>query len=195
MAIKLSSEEKRVAKVRMSELNELYRQKAQCEVLKKSREEDLKTQVAQILDIKDKKGEAQPSKVKLPILMNLLEEMYNQGVNKKQEEYELMLEYRRALDQIPKDQAIPLLDVIAEIKGINADIKYAFATREGEEEDSAVILPGEIIDTIALIGKDNFKVYKTEELEKAGFKVPEPKEEAFDYEELKRELKEELGDE
>ena len=107
MAIKLSSEEKRVAKVRMSELNELYRQKAQCEVLKKSREEDLKTQVAQILDIKDKKGEAQPSKVKLPILMNLLEEMYNQGVNKKQEGDELMLEYRRALDQIPKVQALP----------------------------------------------------------------------------------------
>ena len=76
MDLKITDQEKEVAKELLAKLNELYTMKATLEVKKKEREEKVKTEVCQILNIKNKKGEPLPNKVKIPILLTVIEEKY-----------------------------------------------------------------------------------------------------------------------
>ena len=56
MDLKITDQEKEVAKELLAKLNELYTMKATLEVKKKEREEKVKTEVCQILNIKKQKG-------------------------------------------------------------------------------------------------------------------------------------------
>lgn len=167
MDLKLTETEKEIAKELLAKLDELYTDKASLEVRKRSREESIKTEVCQILNIKNKKGEPLPNKIKLSLLMPVIEEKIEKTVNKEQLRYDTMCEYRNAVNSLSKDSATSLLNVRGEIKAIDLDIKSAFT------EGDAASLSGEVIEALNLIAKDNYAQTKNNKMAEAGFKVKE----------------------
>lgn len=165
MDFKMTQQEKDAAKELLIKLNDLYTTKASQEVLKKEREEKVKTEMCHVLNIKNKKGEPLPNKIKLPLLLTVVEEKYEGVINKEQTRYDTMCDYRNALNSLSKQSAISLLDAKSEIKATESDIKSVFT------EGDAAILSGEVIEALTLIAKDNYIDTKNMKMAEAGFKV------------------------
>ena len=165
MDFKMTQQEKDAAKELLVKLNDLYTTKASQEVLKKEREEKVKTEMCHVLNIKNKKGEPLPNKIKLPLLLTVVEEKYEGVINKEQIRYDTMCDYRNALNSLSKQSAISLLDAKSEIKATESDIKSVFT------EGDAAILSGEVIEALTLIAKDNYIDTKNMKMAEAGFKV------------------------
>ena len=189
MDLKITDQEKEVAKELLAKLNELYTMKATLEVKKKEREEKVKTEVCQILNIKNKKGEPLPNKVKLPILLTVIEEKYEKMPNKEQQRYDTMCDYKNALNSLSKQSAVGLIDVRSEVKAIESDIKSTYS------DGDAAILSGDIIEALTLIAKDQYVDTKNMKMAEAGFKTKDKAGKAkADLTKLKRALLEELKD-
>ena len=187
MDFSITSQEKDAAKELLAKLNELYTTKASQEVLKKEREEKVKTEICRILNIKNKKGEPTPNKVKIPLLLTVIEEKYEGVPNKEQQRYDTMCDYKNALNSLPKQSAIGLIDAKSEIKATELDIKSAYT------EGDASILSGEVIEALALIAKDRYVDTKNMKMAEAGFKVSDKaKKVKPDLSKLKKALLEEL---
>lgn len=187
MDFSITSQEKDAAKELLAKLNELYTTKASQEVLKKEREEKVKTEICHILNIKNKKGEPTPNKVKIPLLLTVIEEKYEGVPNKEQQRYDTMCDYKNALNSLPKQSAIGLIDAKSEIKATELDIKSAYT------EGDASILSGEVIEALALIAKDRYVDTKNMKMAEAGFKVSDKtKKVKPDLTKLKKALLEEL---
>lgn len=187
MDFSITSQEKDAAKELLAKLNELYTTKASQEVLKKEREEKVKTEICHILNIKNKKGEPTPNKVKIPLLLTVIEEKYEGVPNKEQQRYDTMCDYKNALNSLPKQSAIGLIDAKSEIKATELDIKGAYT------EGDASILSGEVIEALALIAKDRYVDTKNMKMAEAGFKVSDKaKKVKPDLSKLKKALLEEL---
>ena len=187
MDFSITSQEKDAAKELLAKLNELYTTKASQEVLKKEREEKVKTEICHILNIKNKKGEPTPNKVKIPLLLTVIEEKYEGVPNKEQQRYDTMCDYKNALNSLPKQSAIGLIDAKSEIKATELDIKSAYT------EGDASILSGEVIEALALIAKDRYVDTKNMKMAEAGFKVSDKaKKVKPDLSKLKKALLEEL---
>ena len=187
MDFSITFQEKDAAKELLAKLNELYTTKASQEVLKKEREEKVKTEICHILNIKNKKGEPTPNKVKIPLLLTVIEEKYEGIPNKEQQRYDTMCDYKNALNSLPKQSAIGLIDAKSEIKATELDIKSAYT------EGDASILSGEVIEALALIAKDRYVDTKNMKMAEAGFKVSDKaKKVKPDLSKLKKALLEEL---
>ncbi len=97
--MKLTQEQKQEAKELLSKLKNPYNHRAGLDILKIDRENILREEIASVCDIRNKQGEIQPNKVKMPLLLALRDEMFFDKANKKEEEYALMGSYRRFIEQ------------------------------------------------------------------------------------------------
>ena len=68
------------AKSLYNSLVALAKEKADLEVLKRQREDSLKHEVAAEADLKDKEGNPDGKKVKMPLVMAVLDELYKDKV-------------------------------------------------------------------------------------------------------------------
>lgn len=187
--MKLKEQEKNEVKSLYDKLIHLYSEKANLEATKKDREEMLKEDVASACKIVDKDGIPQGKKVKMPLLQAVINQLFREKPNKKDEEHDTLEMYRSAIkkEEVNKeliDGYIAIDDLLAENK---ENIKEAF------KEDSVSILSKEILNAIDLIVKEKYKGMKEEALEKAGFEVSPPKDNSDIYE-IKQSLEQILND-
>ncbi|EME2750624.1 hypothetical protein VSV78_001672 [Campylobacter jejuni] len=162
--MQFSKEEKEELKELYSKLRTFYEERANMEVLRKEREDKLKDEFAFALDLKNKQGELQNSKVKMPLVSALIDELYKDKPNKKEIEYELMQEYKNLIKN----------------KKIN------------EEALKAIISAEESLDALTLILKDEFKLLLSDAYEKAGYETKAIKDKA-ELKKLSLSIKELLG--
>lgn len=165
----------------LSKLDRIYSEKAANEALKKAREEKLKFEVAHVCDLKNKAGEILSSKVKMPLLLSLINELYREKANKKAEDYELMEQYRLALkrSEISKDIVQGYINALDEVESSSKAIKEAFL--------DVTLLDKDIIDAINIIAKERYKEVKEDKMLEAGFDV-KPAKDKTEILELKSEL-------
>lgn len=93
-AINLNQEEQKVLKNLYAKLSNLYKEKAKLEVLKRDREEKLKEEIAGVCHIINKQGEIQRSKVKMPLVNAILDELYRDKPNKEEIKADTMENYK-----------------------------------------------------------------------------------------------------
>ena len=138
----LTQAQKQEAKELLSKLENLYNHRAGLDILKIS-----------ICDIRNKQGEIQPNKVKMPLLLALIDEIFFNKTNKKEEEYALMSSYRQALSgkDVNKDTINAYVALQEEIEENNQNLKEVF------KETST--LDKEILDAINLIAKERYKLW------------------------------------
>lgn len=179
--MKLTQEEISEAKSLMQKLNNLYKIKATLEVDKKEKEKTLKYEVASVCHIKDKNGAPQASKVKMSLLLALIDELFLQKDNKKLQELDVMEQYRIGLKQEGMGNYVnSLVSIIEEIGANNIEIKEAF------RETS--ILSKEMLEAIALITKEYYHKVKEDKLLEAGFTVRQTPKDNTEILELKEVL-------
>lgn len=165
----------------LSKLDHIYSEKAANEALKKAREEKLKFEVAHACDLKNKAGEILSNKVKMPLLLSLINELYREKANKKAEDYELMEQYRLALkrSEISKDIVQGYINALDEVESSSKAIKEAFL--------DVTLLDKDVIDAINIIAKERYKEVKEDKMLEAGFDV-KPAKDKTEILELKSEL-------
>lgn len=149
----------------LNKLDRIYTEKAANEALKKSREEKLKFEVAHACDLKNKAGEILASKVKMPLLLSLINELHRDKANKKAEDYDLMEQYRLALKrgEISNDSIQGYINALDEVESSSKAIKEAF--------QDVTLLDKDVIDAINIIAKERYKEAKEDKLLEAGFDV------------------------
>lgn len=89
MTINLDENQIQEVKETYEKLKNIYENKSQMEILKKERENTIKEGIASICDLRDKEGNTDIKKVKMPLLIALLNEIYNEKENPKETEYSL----------------------------------------------------------------------------------------------------------
>lgn len=176
----LEQNELEIAKELYEKAVELYRQRVELEVLKKERAENLQAEIAQICEIKNKDGEILPNKVKMPLVMAILGELFMEKTNAKEVEYELMQEYKQAIKKELSNAVITdFISIENELKGNAQDNKEIFK--------EYVMLSRETLDVINQLAKEKYKELKNDK-----FGIDE-KENNADTEAIKAELSEYLG--
>lgn len=181
--MQFSKEEKQELKELYTKLKTLYEERANIEVLKKEREEKLKDEFAFALDLKNKAGELQNSKVKMPLVSALMDELYRDKANKKELEYELMQEYKTAIkNKKINEEALKAILTTEENLNENADfIKEIYK--------QSTFCSKESLDALTLILKDEFKLILADAYEKAGYGTKVVKDKA-ELERLSQSIKE-----
>ena len=149
-----------------------YDAKIEAEIGKKERELSLKEDVASVLNIRNKQGEIQPSKVKMPLLAAGIEEVYEDKPNKKEVEYETMVEYRNKLvtKDISEAAVRGYLSSLEALNGVKDEIKAINSSQE------AFILDGEVFNAIEDLVLKEYKENLDIRLAEAGFKTSGSKE-------------------
>lgn len=185
--MKLNEQEQIEIKELYSKLYHLYEEKAGLEVMKKDRENTLKDDIAAVCDITDGDGVPQGNKVKMPLVQAVINQLFREKPNKKDEEHDILEMYRSKIkkEEVNKeliDAYITADDLLNENK---QNIKEAF------KETS--VLSKEILNAIDMIIKDKYKEMKEDALENAGFEVSTPKDKSDIYE-MKESLEKFLND-
>lgn len=176
----LDKNELEIAKELYERVIELYRQRVELEMLKKERTQNLQTEIAQICEVKNKDGEILPNKVKMPLVMAILGELFMEKTNAKELEYELMQEYKQAIKKEINNVIITdFISVESELKGNSVDIK--------EVNKEYAMLNKETLDAINQLAKEKYKEIKNDK-----FGIDE-KEISADIEAIKAELSEYLS--
>lgn len=157
-------------------LQNLYGEKARLEVLKKQRENSLKEEMASVLNVESKT-------IKMPLLMALLNEKYNEKPNPKRIEFETMESYEESLKEANSEVINGLMSVNETINENKSDIKEAF-------KDST-LAGHEILKALDMLVKEEYKLMLNDALSKAGFEAKEPKDNS-ELESLMEMLKEVL---
>ena len=105
----------------------------------------------------------------MPLLLALIDEIFFDKTNKKEEEYALMDSYRQALSgkDVNKDTINAYVALQEEIKENNQNLKEVF------KETST--LDKEILDAINLIAKERYKEILNSKKLEAGMEAKEPK--------------------
>ncbi|MCR2055656.1 hypothetical protein CHLV4139_09205 [Campylobacter helveticus] len=184
--MQFSKEEKQELKELYTKLRTLYEERANMEVLKKEREDKLKDEFASTLDLKNKQGELQSSKVKMPLVSALLDELYKDKENKKELEYELMQDYK-SLIKSKKINEEALKAVISAEENLNENTTFIKETYK-----DSTFCSKESLDALTLILKDEFKLMLGDAYEKAGYDIKPIKDKA-ELEKLRASIKELLG--
>lgn len=184
--MQFSKEEKQELKELYTKLRTLYEERANMEVLKKEREDKLKDEFASTLDLKNKQGELQSSKVKMPLVNALLDELYKDKENKKELEYELMQDYK-SLIKSKKINEEALKAVISAEENLNENTTFIKETYK-----DSTFCSKESLDALTLILKDEFKLMLGDAYEKAGYDIKPIKDKA-ELEKLRASIKELLG--
>lgn len=181
-----SKEEKQELKELYAKLRTLYEERANIEVLRKEREDKVKDELAFALDLKNKQGELQSSKVKMPLVSALIDELYKDKANKKELEYELMQTYKTAINNKKiNEEALKAIVMTEESLSENADfIKEVYKQSSFCSKESLAAL--------TLILKDEFKLLLSDAYEKAGYEIKTLKDKA-ELQRLSQSIKELLG--
>lgn len=167
--MQLNQNEQTEIKALYTKLSELYKEKAKLEVLKKSREEKLKEELASACNITNKQGEIQSSKIKMPLVNAILNELYQDKPNKKEEEISIYENYKLAI----KNKEVS-----------EASIKSYISSEESIKENTdfikeifkeSTLLSKEILDALLSLLKEEYKIHLNDELVKNGYEVKEPK--------------------
>ena len=185
--MKLSEQEQAEVKQLHSKLHNLYEEKARLEVMKKDRENTLKDDIAAVCDIVNGDGIPQGAKVKMPLVQAVINQLFRQKPNKKDEEHDTLEIYRSAIkkEQVSKELVndyIVAEDLLVENK---QNIKEAF------KETS--VLSKEILNAIDMIVKEKYKEMKEDALEKAGYEVSVARDKSEIYD-IKESLEKFLND-
>ena len=144
----------------------LAKEKADLEVLKKQREETLKFEIAGEADLKDKDGNPEPKKVKMPLVSAVLDELfYKDKENKKATEYEIMQEYKDLIKnkRVNENTVTDYLSVLAELDSNKEDTKACFA--------DCTVITKDVMDAVDAIVKEEYKAIKDDAMESAGYEV------------------------
>ncbi|EAH8338438.1 hypothetical protein ABV837_001029 [Campylobacter upsaliensis] len=184
--MQFSKEEKKELKELYGKLRTLYEERANMEVLRKEREDKLKDEFAFALDLKNKQGELQSSKVKMPLVSALIDELYKDKPNKKEIEYELMQEYKNLIKN-KKINEEALKAMISAEESLEENISFI---KEAYKEST--FCSKESLDALTLILKDEFKLLLSDAYEKAGYETKAIKDKA-ELERLSLSIKELLG--
>ena len=165
----LSKEEQSELKTLHEKLRNLYAHKAKLEVIKKGRENKLKEEIASVCDIKNKQGEIQSNKVKMPLVNAILDELYREKPNKEDLKADIMETYKSAIanKEVNESYVKSYIASDSEIKD-NAD-----SIKEVYKESS--ILSKEVLDGLNALLKDEYKDLLNAELAENGYEVKEPK--------------------
>lgn len=154
----LNEEQVKELKSLVSKLINLNSEKLDLEFLKLEREEALKNDIATVCKIVDKNQNPLSTKVKMPFVISIINELYKDKENKFDVDYETMQIYKRAIEkkevsQELVDSYITVNDLLDENK---ANLKEVF------KESS--ILPKEVLDAVILIAKEDYQNKKDERL-------------------------------
>ncbi|EAJ2975753.1 hypothetical protein I7007_001315 [Campylobacter jejuni] len=169
---KLSNEEREELEKIYNSLKNLYKEKADLEVLKKNREEQLKDEIANVCDIRNKAGEALGKNVKMPLVMAIIEEIKLGKPNKKDIEADTMDTYRKAIksNEVNKEVVNDFVTILDEIKENQLNIKEVFK--------DCNVLSREVLSAVDLLIKDKYKEIKEDAMSKAGYDLKPPKDKA-----------------
>ena len=153
------------AKSLYNSLVALAKEKADLEVLKRQREDSLKHEVAAEADLKDKEGNPDPKRVKMPLVSAVLDELYKDKENKKATEYEIMQEYKGLIKnkRVNENTVTDYLSVLAEIDANKEDTKACFA--------DCTVITKDVMDAVDAIVKEEYKAIKDDAMESAGYEV------------------------
>ena len=147
----------------------LYEDKVKLDLLKIDRENTLKDEIASACEIRNKQGELQPNKVKMPLVSALIDEMFLEKNNKKEAEYVLMETYRSAISsKRVNNEALSAYVAIRENLEENAqNIKEAF--KESSTLDRA------ILEAINYLTRTKYKELLENKKQEAGIETKPPK--------------------
>lgn len=180
----LNQGESRELKHLYTKLNALYKEKAKIEVLKKNRENTLKEEIASVCEIKNKQGEIQANKVKMPLVCAILDELYKELPNKETIKADTMQSYKKAIVSKEVNEEC--------IKGY---VQTQISLKENAENIKEVykessLLPKEILDALSAFLKDEYKLLLNDELARQGYEVKEDKDkgELLELKEIIRDL-------
>lgn len=168
----LNEEQKNEAKALLEKLNLLYKERVRLDLIKVDRENALREEIASCCDVRNKDGESEPSKVKMPLVLALVDELFLEKQNKKEEEYAIMEQYRSAFaNQVNKEIVDGYTSIIGLQQENTLDIKEVF------KETS--ILSKEVIEAINYLAKDTYKQELQEQKIQAGIiNEKEPKDDS-----------------
>lgn len=174
----LNKEEKQEIKSLYTRLSALHKERVSLEVLKKNRENTLKEEVASVCEIKNKQGEIQANRVKMPLISAILDEFYREKPNKKEEDISTYETYKDSIKnkKVNEDCIKSLLSVVDSLEENKSNIKEIY--RESS------ILSKEILEALNKVLKEEFKNALNDELEQNGYEVKEVKDKS-EIEELK----------
>lgn len=165
----LSKEEQDELKTLHEKLRNLYAHKAKLEVIKKGRENKLKEEIASVCDIKNKQGEIQSNKVKMPLVNAILDEIYREKPNKEDLKADTMETYKLAITSKEVNESY----VKSYIASDNEIKDNADSIKEVYKESS--ILSKEVLDGLNALLKDEYKDLLNAELIENGYEIKEPK--------------------
>lgn len=167
--MELLHEQEVEAKSLADKLLNLYRERVELDMLKIHRENALKEELASLCDIRNKDGEILPNKIKMPLVSALIDELFLDKQNKKEEEYSLMETYRGVLagDKINKEVIDAYLILQESYVENNESIKEAFKDVNVLEKD--------IIEAIYYFAKEKYKEFLEYRKSLAGFDSKPPK--------------------
>ena len=172
----LDENQKQEAKEIYDRLIAVYKEKADFEMLKKEREARLKDELASVLDIRNKDGDALANKIKMPLVLAVIDELIYEKENKKATEYDTMESYKNAIKTNNVSEAVvsDYTYVLDELNGLKQSVKDIFG-------DSALLGKDELkaIDEIA---KAKFKDILEDKMTEAGFEIKPPKDNSEFYE-------------
>lgn len=184
----LNNDQIEQAKDLLKRLTRLYGEKADLEIRLKDLSEKIKFEIADSCDLKNKQGEVQASRVKWPLVMAAINDIYKRAPSKRGNKFELLVsemeDYKQALedeDAVSEDLISMLPPVLDELDAYKGYFKDVLA--------DASLLDQDTIKAIEMIAKDKYKEMKADRLIKAGYETKEPKDNSELFE-----LKERLND-
>lgn len=172
--MQLNENEQKELKTLYRKLSTLYKEKAKLEVLKKGKEEKLKEELASACNIKNKKGEIQSSKIKMPLVNAILNELYQDKPNKKEEEISIYENYKLAIKNKEVSEAL-IKSYISNEESIEEN---AYFIKEVYKYQGNILLSKELLNALASLLKDEYKFHLNDELIRQGYEVKEPKDKA-----------------
>ena len=181
--INLTIEEKDELKTIHQKLSNLQKERAKLEVLKKNREQLLKEDIASVLQITNKKGEIQSSKVKMPLVNTILDGAFRDKQNKKEEEIGIYEKYKEVIENKEVSEDC-IKAYISTIESIEENISLS---KDVYKESS--ILSKEILNALNALLKEEYKEILQDELNQNGYDVKEEKDNSEQLE-LQAEIKE-----
>ncbi|HDX6248347.1 TPA: hypothetical protein RPW15_001505 [Campylobacter fetus subsp. venerealis] len=169
------------AKELLEKLTAIYTEKAEKEIIKRNREDKLRYEIAQSCEIKNKNGDILANKVKISLLMAIINVMRDKTPSNK---FEVLVsdmeDYQEALEKDVDDKLInSYIHICDELDEVTTDIKAVVAETS--------LLDKQTLDAIGLLAKERYKQIKEDKMLEAGYEVKPPKDKT-EINELKEEL-------
>lgn len=171
--MQLSADEKTEAVELLNKLRTIYENKIDLELSLKEKELRLKDDFAQACDIRNKKGEPQPSKVKTALMtQTIIDVIEKEKENKYEAQVDEIETYKNAFPSINTDTAKAFLTTKNEIDDVKNQIK--------DVTMDTSLLSGEYLTALLAIAKDEYTSSKRKAFEDAGYKAAKNDNEAID---------------